>query len=68
MAIDTSCNVSLRMDLYTLNTFFIAVIKYLIDTMGGGFYFCSDIESSTTRKAWLLEKLVCGEAPYMTVA
>ena len=35
---------------------------------GGGFYFCSDIESSTTRKAWLLEKLVCGEAPYMTVA
>ena len=36
MAIDTSCNVSLRMDLGTLNTFFIAVIKYLIDTMGGG--------------------------------
>ena len=48
--------------------FFIAVIKYLIDTMGGGYYFCPDIESSTTRKAWLLEKLVCGEAPYMTVA
>lgn len=47
--------------------FLIAVIKYLIDTMGG-FYFRSDIESSTTRKAWLLEKLVCGEAPYMTVA
>ena len=36
MAIDTSCNVSLRMDLCTLNTFFIAVIKYLIDTMRGG--------------------------------